>query len=83
MLEKSKWIWPVENARADEYAEFYEEVSFYGRAAELFISSDSNYTVYVNGSLAAFSHTISSRCTAPGSTKLGSIFAISIRTCPP
>ena len=54
MLEKSKWIWPVENARADEYAEFYEEVSFYGRAAELFISSDSNYTVYVNGSLAAF-----------------------------
>ena len=53
-FEKSRWIWPVENARPDEYAEFYEVVDFYGRSAELSISCDSNYTVYVNGSLAAF-----------------------------
>ncbi|MBR2971775.1 MAG: family 78 glycoside hydrolase catalytic domain [Clostridia bacterium] len=53
-FEKSKWIWPVADAKADEYAEFYEVVDFYGREAELYISSDSNYTVYVNGSLAAF-----------------------------
>ena len=53
-FEKSKWIWPVENARPDEYAEFYEVVDFYGKSAEISISSDSNYTVYVNGSLAAF-----------------------------
>lgn len=54
VFEKSKWIWPREGAEADEYAEFIEEISFYGRKAELYVSSDSNYTVYVNGSLAAF-----------------------------
>ena len=54
IFEKSKWIWPVAEARADEYAEFIDEVNFSGRAAELVISSDSNYTVYINGSLAAF-----------------------------
>ena len=54
IFEKSKWIWPTPEAHADEYAEFIEDVNFYGRSAELVISSDSNYTVYVNGSLAAF-----------------------------
>ena len=53
-FEKSKWIWPISEPQADEYAEFYEEVSFFGKGAELYISSDSNYTVYINGSLAAF-----------------------------
>ena len=53
-FEKSKWIWPVAEAKCDEYAEFLCEVDFFGRGAELYISSDSNYTVYVNGSLAAF-----------------------------
>ena len=54
IFEKSKWIWPVAEARPDEYAEFIDEVNFSGRAAELVISSDSNYTVYINGTLAAF-----------------------------
>ena len=53
-FEKSKWIWPTDSARPDEYAEFYEVIDFYGKGAELYISSDSNYTVYINGSLAAF-----------------------------
>ena len=53
-FEKSKWIWLKDEARPDEYAEFYEELDFFGKSAELYISSDSNYTVYVNGSLAAF-----------------------------
>ena len=53
-FEKSKWIWTKDVARPDEYAEFLCEVDFFGRCAELYISSDSNYTVYVNGSLAAF-----------------------------
>jgi len=53
-FEKSKWIWPVAEAKCDEYAEFLTEVDFLGRSAELYISSDSNYTVYVNGTLAAF-----------------------------
>lgn len=54
IFEKSKWIWPVSEARPDEYAEFIDEVNFYGRSSELVISSDSNYTVYINGTLAAF-----------------------------
>ena len=53
-FEKSKWIWPNATPRADEYAEFLCEADFTGRGAELYISSDSNYTVYVNGTLAAF-----------------------------
>ena len=53
-FEKSKWIWPSDSACPDEYAEFYEVIDFYGKGAELYISSDSNYTVYINGSLAAF-----------------------------
>ena len=53
-FEKSKWIWPTATHRADEYAEFVCECDFFGKGAELYISSDSNYTVYVNGSLAAF-----------------------------
>ena len=54
VFEKSKWIWIGKDARPDEYAEFLEEVFFDGREAELCISCDSNYTVYVNGVLAAF-----------------------------
>ena len=54
IFEKSKWIWHSPEARSDEYADFVETVSFFGRRAELCISSDSNYTVYINGSLAAF-----------------------------
>ncbi len=53
-FEKSKWIWPTDTPLADEYAEFLCESDFFGKSAELYISSDSNYTVYVNGSLAAF-----------------------------
>ena len=53
-FEKSKWIWPTSQPLTDEYAEFIEELDFFGQRAELYISSDSNYTVYVNGVLAAF-----------------------------
>ena len=54
IFEKSKWIWHSPLARSDEYADFVETVNFIGKRAELAISSDSNYTVYINGSLAAF-----------------------------
>lgn len=53
--EQVKWIWCDTEAQADEYAEFYS--SFYysrGEKAELLISADSNYAVYINGALAAF-----------------------------
>ena len=53
--EQAKWIWCGTEAQADEYAEFYS--SFYyneGEKAELLISADSNYAVYINGVLATF-----------------------------
>ena len=53
-FENAKWIWPVKNARPDEYAEFLADLDFYGSDAELYISSDSNYAVYINGALCAF-----------------------------
>ena len=54
-LKQAKWIWCDTEAQADEYAEFYS--SFYynkGEKAELLISADSNYAVYINGVLATF-----------------------------
>ena len=54
LFDNSKWIWPTRAAKPDEYAEFLEEISFGGGDAELYISSDSNYSVYINGRLAAF-----------------------------
>ena len=53
-FERSEWIWPTAAPRPDEYAEFFEDVEFFGKEAKLYISSDSNYTVYINGYLAAF-----------------------------
>ena len=53
-LEKAKWIWCAGEAQADEYAEFYSSFSYHGGDAELRISADSNYAVYINGVLAAF-----------------------------
>ncbi len=53
-FENAKWIWASATPECDEHAEFYEEIDFYGKAASIFISADSNYAVYVNGYLAAF-----------------------------
>ena len=53
-FEKAKWIWIDKNAECDEHAEFIDEVYFDGSGAEMYISADSDYAVYVNGSLAAF-----------------------------
>ena len=39
-FEKSKWIWPISEPQADEYAEFYEEVSFFGKIAELHLNDN-------------------------------------------
>ena len=47
----AKWIWTDKVAKPDEYAEFFDEVYLEGTGAELFISADSNYTVYMNGAL--------------------------------
>ena len=54
IFEKSKWIWPTDTPMNDEYAEFVEEFSYFGRSLELYISADSNYAVYLNGELVSF-----------------------------
>ena len=54
IFDRSEYIWADHDARPDEYAEFLDEVDYFGKKAELYITSDSNYTVYVNGTLAAF-----------------------------
>ncbi|MBQ2989646.1 MAG: family 78 glycoside hydrolase catalytic domain [Clostridia bacterium] len=52
--ECAKWIWCADGAQADEYGEFYSSFIYSGGKAELMISADSNYAVYLNGALAAF-----------------------------
>ena len=53
-FKNAKWIWANKEAKPDEYAEFYDEICLEGAGAELFISADSNYAVYMNGALCAF-----------------------------
>ncbi|MBR5448440.1 MAG: hypothetical protein IKV43_00490, partial [Clostridia bacterium] len=53
-FKNAEWIWATPTPECDEYAEFCEVIDFRGREASIFISADSNYVVYVNGSLAAF-----------------------------
>ena len=49
IFEKAKWIWLAEGECADQYAEFYDLLTFDGTAALLRISADSDYAVFVNG----------------------------------
>lgn len=53
MKADSRWIWPVQKAGRDEYGEFYQPFHYSCQKAELRISADSNYAVYLNGRLAA------------------------------
>jgi len=53
-LKNAEWIWSRENPGADEYAEFYSCFRYDGGEALLSVSADSNYAVYINGTLAAF-----------------------------
>ncbi len=53
MKANSKWSWPACEPGVDQYAEFYQAFEYVGEKAELRISADSNYAVYVNGKLAA------------------------------
>lgn len=54
-FEKAVWIWRQGAAGNDEYCDFSEsfEISDTG-SYRLRIAADSNYTVYINGALAAF-----------------------------
>ena len=53
MFETAQWIWRSGEARPDEFCEF-TDTFFSDGAPVLYISCDSNYTVYVNGTLCAF-----------------------------
>jgi len=56
MTAKGIWIWENRDPQRDEYADFTDSFSLaegFG-PVRLRISADSNYAVYVNGSLAAF-----------------------------
>jgi hypothetical protein len=53
-MQKAKWIWLHGNETADEYAEFFDVFSYEGGVAEIELSCDSNYALYINGILAGF-----------------------------
>ena len=52
-FENAKWIWYTDNAEADSYAEFRDKLTFNGGIAEIKISCDRDYTLFVNGYYAA------------------------------
>ncbi len=54
MTELSKWIWAPNGGHTDEYADFKAEFDYESGEAELRISADTDYAVYLNGELAAF-----------------------------
>ena len=52
---KAEWIWKAGVEKNDEYADFLAYFnSDKSKKQILKISADSNYTVYINGSLAGF-----------------------------
>ncbi|MBE6690250.1 MAG: hypothetical protein E7590_03080 [Ruminococcaceae bacterium] len=53
-LKCAKWIWCNETPQPDEYGEFYTTFSYNEGSATLHISADSDYAVYLNGTLCAF-----------------------------
>ena len=54
-FEKAVWIWENDSAKSDEYADFRGTfTASAGKKQYLAISSDSDYTVMINGELAAF-----------------------------
>ena len=53
MKADSKWIWAAADVQNDQYAEFTDSFLWLDGSAELLISADSNYAVWVNGVYAA------------------------------
>ena len=53
-MKNAKWIWENETAAPDSYVHFYDRFESRGGAVSIALSCDSNYELYVNGSLAGF-----------------------------
>ncbi len=53
-MTTSKWIWAKNAGLPDEYADFKAEFEYNGGELVLEISADTDYSVYLNGNLAAF-----------------------------
>ena len=53
-FRKSQWIWLEEQARPDEWANFYDELEYEGGKLVVRVCADSSYALYVNGRLALF-----------------------------
>ena len=49
MNQISKWIWAAAEQKDDSYCEFVQNFDYNGNSAELLISVDSNYVVFLNG----------------------------------
>ena len=49
----AKWIWLVSGESPDSYAEFKETFFYEGGSARLYLSADSDYTLYVGGNAVA------------------------------
>ena len=52
-FENSKWIWIKNGGQDDEYGEFFDKFTYKGGKAEIKISVDGDYTLFVNGKFAA------------------------------
>lgn len=48
MFETASWIWYAATDEPDDYAEFFTNVSYGGGKAELCLSVDSDYTLWIN-----------------------------------
>jgi len=53
IFEKSKWIWLPSGECDDQYAEFFDTVTYVGGPMSVRLSADSDYTLFVNGTYAA------------------------------
>ena len=53
MFETASWIWYAATDEPDDYAEFFTNVSYGGGKAELCLSVDSDYTLWINGEYVA------------------------------
>ena len=53
MSHNAEWIWINTAPGADEYGEFYDSFDWSAGAVSLTVSADSNYAVYLNGTLCA------------------------------